>query len=214
MQSGSGRPSHSRKSSMQSLYSPATPFTPGLDRSAELTLANEINMGGATNGLGSLADELAEEEWDEDAEAFEDRPYTPSYTNGSRRASNGLNGHAGNMSPHTLRDSPGSPTSKRRRNRRTSTRSNLSAFSNDSDIDESEIISSELEAQIAEIERLAKQDFTSQGSRELFLRVEKEFRELGSQAQLESHTTRYVFNSFFSTNLAKYNIDCQMRWSL
>ena len=146
-------------------------------------------MGSAVNGLGSLADELAEEEWDEDEEILEEEEGESSLMNGM---SNNLNGRAGNTggSPsHSLR----SPTSKRRRNRRRSTRSNLSAFSNESDdIDESQIISSELEQQIAEIERLSKQDFSSDTSQDVFLRVESYLKDLGSQATMESHTTRYA----------------------
>ena len=192
MQSGSGRPSHSRKSSMQSQYSPATPFTPfGLERSAELN-TNDFGTMGRANGLGSLADELGEEGWDEDDELQEDRPYTPTYTNGTRRTSSGLNGYAGNVSPLAPRDSPESPSSRRKRNRRRSTRSSLSSFSNESDIEASEIITPKLEAQIAEVERFAKQDFSLQAdsSKDMFRRVEKELQDLGSQAQLENHTTR------------------------
>ena len=188
----SGRPPHSRKSSMQSLNSPTTPFTPSTyDRNTELGYPNEnLNMGSAANGLGSLADELAEEEWDEDEEILEEEDGDSGLTNGT---SNNLNGRAGNTggSPsHSLR----SPTSKRRRNRRRSTRSNLSAFSNESDdIDESQIISSELEQQIAEIERLSKQDISqTDRSQDVFLRVESYLKDLGSQATMESHTTRYV----------------------
>ncbi|MCJ1331602.1 hypothetical protein MMC10_008293 [Thelotrema lepadinum] len=194
----SGRPPHSRKSSMQSLNSPATPFTPSaLDRHPEFGYPNEnLNMGSAVNGLGSLADELAEEEWDEDEELLEEEEDDPSGTNGM---SNNLNGRAGNMggSPNY---SPRSPTSKRRRNRRRSTRSNLSGFSNESDdIDESQIISLELEQQIAEIKRLSKQDFSPQSdkSQDIFLRVESQLKDLGSQATMESHTTR-LSNSLIS----------------
>lgn len=190
MMNASGRPSHSRKSSVQSLNSPTTPFTSSLlDRSEEFS--HEVNASIDANGLGSLADELAEEEWDEYGELGEDENELSSYTNGAGRNSNGLNGYAGNMQDTPL-SSPRSPSTKRRRTRRRSTRSNVSGMSNESDIDESEVMGAELERQIAEIECFSKQDFSpnADASPDVFRRVEEELKDLGSQASLESHTTR------------------------
>ena len=177
---------------MQSQHSPVTPFTPGaFDRNVELGIAEEINSTvGAASGLGSLADELAEEEWDEDGEYTEEETGSGA---GQAIGSNGLNGHAGNIR-ETPTPSPTTPTFKKRRSRRRSTRSSMSGFSNESDIEESEIISPALEHQIAEIERFANQDFSSETdkSSEVFFRVEKELRDLGSQAQVENYTSRYA----------------------
>ena len=177
---------------MQSLNSPITPFTQStLDRNFAFGFTNE-NMATPSmpNGMSSLADELGEADWDEDEETLEEGEEEASnHTNG---VSNGLNGHAGNT-----QDTPGysrSPASKRRWNRRRSTRSNISGLSNESeDIDESLVMSPELDQQIAEVERLSNQDFSQiDKSQNVFYRIEEELKDLGSQANIESHATRYV----------------------
>lgn len=60
------RPTRSRQSSLYSLHSPSTP-RPNSSHSQEFGFANGPGTPGASgNGLGNLADELAEA-WDEDA---------------------------------------------------------------------------------------------------------------------------------------------------
>ncbi|MCJ1397064.1 hypothetical protein MMC11_000256 [Xylographa trunciseda] len=63
------RPSHSRKSSVQSLRTPTTPRPPSShDRTGGFNFSSEFGTSvNAGNGLGSLADELAEA-WEEEGE--------------------------------------------------------------------------------------------------------------------------------------------------
>ena len=191
-----GRPSHSRKSSFQSLHSPVTPHaSSGLDRSGEFGLAGgTISEGTATNGLESLAAELAEEDWEEeeyDDGLVEGEDSCPTAGPDESQDSEKLQFNGTRRVPLDKTTNGTSPPNSRKSRHRKAL-SGTSDLSEVTDIDESEVMSPQLESHISTIETLYKQDLHEGKYADTFNRIKAELRDLGSQASVESHTTRCV----------------------
>ncbi|MCJ1243097.1 hypothetical protein MMC30_000294 [Trapelia coarctata] len=193
------RPSRSRKSSIQSLRTPTTPRPPSsYDRAEGFSFSNEY--GDAGNGLGSLADELAEA-WDEDEEDVSGLPEVEedaSKGQSQEAASPPFNSHhdmgAIGLSPSPVLVSKpnGSPVpQKKLRKRLKDTDYDGSDYGDNSDLEESGI-TPQLEARMAVVESLARQGAASTGTEadQVFSRVASHLRDLSSQASVENHTTR------------------------
>lgn len=204
------KPSRSRRSSIQSLRTPTTPRPPSShDRAEGFGFSNDYGgLGGAGNGLGSLADELAEA-WDEDGEgegegddevsglpAAEEDASTSQVPEGASPQF-GSHRQVGVLSPSpVLLEKPngsGSPQKKQRK-RLKDPKYDGSDDGNDTDLEESGI-TSQLEARMAVVESLARQGAAGLAGSEadhVFARVATYLQDLSSQASVENHTTRYV----------------------
>ena len=206
--------SRSRKSSIQSVHTPTTPRPQSsLDQSFDFGFSNEHNGAAeAENGLGSLADELAEA-WDEDDEADEG-------TSGIQRIRDEpiCNGHLDGQEtpehdrPYQLEigialsppleqrpngsSSPPKSVSRPRRPRKGS-QCDGSNYGDDSDPENIFGISSSLECRISSIESLVRQSTESNNDKteDVIIRVAKVLKDLGSQAGLESGVTRFIHSS-------------------
>lgn len=208
------RSPRSRKSSLSSLRSVRSPITPRPRSSHE---PNEYfgssngygNAVEAGNGLGSLADELAEA-WDSEEEIeevvqapqadVEDRRCNggleeqirepssdkPQYTNFSR-PSYSLPQHArtGSLSPPKL--------PPRQKHRRQNSHYDGSDYGDNSDFEDATGISPSLEARMATIESLARRGIESNGSDAdaVIQRVADLLKDLGSQSGVENGASRY-----------------------
>jgi hypothetical protein len=201
------RPSRSRKSSIQSLRTPTTPRPPSShDRAEGFGFSNDYGgSGGAGNGLGSLADELAEA-WDEDGEGEGEEGVSglpaaeedASKGHGPEGASPPFDSHhdtgALSPSPILLEKPNGSANAQKKPRRRLKdTDYEGSDYGDTSDLEESGM-TPQLEARMAAVESLARQGAGLTGSEadQVFSRVATYLRDLTSQASVENHTTRYV----------------------
>ena len=198
----------SRKSSIQSFQSPITPRP--TSSHGDYGFSNDF--GGVTNtdnGLGSLADELAEA-WDEDGEVEEG--VSGNHMDGQ---DNTNNGHQEN--DHTQLDhrrdkevvtsssiqseyrngllSLAKPVSRQKSRRKTTARSyEGSDYGSDFDLEDSGDIPPSLEIRMSAVESLARQGLESNGSEADYVcaRVASSLRDLSSQAGVESGVTRYT----------------------
>lgn len=154
------------------------------------------------NGLGNLADELAEA-WDEDGEgehtegAFSENtdlrnghnaPSTPPNLEVNKSMSNGIaSSPLPQQSEHSL--SPTKP-SFRTKHRRITSQYDGSDYG--SDPEETEGISPSLEARMAAIEHLARRGTEANGSEAdtVIQRVAESLKDLGSQAGVENGASR------------------------
>ena len=201
------RPSHSRKSSLQSLCTPTTPRPPSShDRTGDFSFSNEYEFpAGAGNGLGSLADELAEA-WEEDGEeeegVLEQPAEVDTQCNGHTQEifspqtgyhhDMGIVGLAISSEKRVLRKKPnGSPAGRPRPwNRRKHT--------DNEDLDSSHIgetgLTPSMETMLTVIESLVRHGVAEKGGEfdGVFSRVSSALKDLSSQANVESHITRYA----------------------
>ena len=204
----------SRKSSIQSFQSPATPRPTSSDgRGGDYGFS--VDFGGTANpgnGLGSLADELAEA-WDEDGEVeegasgfhMEEEEETQ---NGHQRTEhlqshyihdieNGLGVVAPSTTqikhPNSSHDSPKPVTRSKGRRKATRTSHDESDYGPDSDFEDLGGISPSLEIRMSAIESLACQGIGSNDSDADYVcdRVASALRDLSSQAGVEGGATRY-----------------------
>ena len=206
------RSSHSRKSSLQSVQSALTsrPIS-SYNQSGEHGLANGLTQGDS-GGLASLADELAEG-WDEEGdtgeaiagdqfagdgamhEYFDKATSTPQSPNNQNEASTiGL----AVTTPDGTADysHTSSPTVQTRRSK-TRRRSKTYDGPEDGENFDSEGVYSSLEACIDSVGDLGQQGAEVDGTNRdgqvgAIQRVVDALKELGSQAGIESHATRFV----------------------
>ena len=195
----------SRKSSIQSFQSPTTPRpTSSYERGGDYGFSNDFgSMINADNGLGSLADELAEA-WDEDGEIEEgalgihmDEEQT-THGNQETEYTRLDNLHDAESSTHS-KQSNGSlglakPVSRQKSRRKTTARSyNGSDYNSDSELEDPGGIPPSLEMRMSAIETLARQGLESNSSDadHVCARVASSLRDLSSQAGVESGATRY-----------------------
>ena len=197
----STRPSHSRKTSYTSIQSPATPRPASShSRDGDFGSSNGFgNAGDTGNGLGNLADELAEA-WDEevDEEASE-----------ARNGPNGTDNNGLSPPPHLeIHDSisngiASSPLPQQSEQSLSPTKSNLQSKHRrkasdydgsdyGSDPEETEELSPSLEARMAAIEHLARRGTEANGSEAdtVIQRVAESLKDLGSQAGVENGASR------------------------
>ena len=197
---------HSRKSSMQSVGSPRTP-RPGsaMDRGQELGLIGELRDGAAAgNGLGSLADELAEEEWYEDGEGEEEfgglmqGQTGVAKENTEPRRNAGHSMPAATLSPAKISGNGSAWPIKKSQRRHSDC--DGSDYGDSDDLEEIQGISVGLESRMAAIESLARQgtgNWDLEG-KDVFSDVTQQLRDLSSQANVETHIIRYVACLFWS----------------
>lgn len=170
--------------------------------------------GGDDNGLGNLADELADA-WDEDGEELE---YSQEDLNeigiavehdgsagleGADPIVNGVrdSGVALPSSPSVESKSALSPQRARDASKRHHRQKSLydgSDYGDDSDLEANEGISAGLEARMAAVESLARRGMEENGSTadQVVKRLTERLRDLGSQAGVESGATRLVPSVF------------------
>ncbi|MCJ1234937.1 hypothetical protein MMC14_002901 [Varicellaria rhodocarpa] len=205
----------SRKSSIQSFQSPITPRPTSSDgRGGDYGFS--VDFGGTTNpgnGLGSLADELAEA-WDEDGEVEEgasgihmeeeEEEDTHNRHQGMKHPqSNYLHDMENGLGvvipsttqsnhPNGLHDSPRPVTRSKGRRKATARSYDGSDYGPDSDFEDLGDISPSLEIRMSAIESLARQGIGSYGSDADHVcdRVASALRDLSSQAGVESGATR------------------------
>jgi len=174
---------------------------------------------GADNGLGSLADELADG-WDEDGDEYEGEASDEELVEGAEEDFGQANGSADQTQPdfEVTRDSgidvSSSPPATtpvagaksqlvppkdtlRTRHRRSQSDYDGSDYGDESDL-ESPGMPPALEARIAQIESLARRGTETNGSNMdgVVERVVNELRDLGGQASVEGGATRYVSRKF------------------
>jgi len=204
------KPSHSRKSSIQSLCTPTTPHSPSShDRRRAFNFSSDIGRSAdAGNGRGSLADELAEA-WDEEVEEEREEDISGihteeavSYTNGLDEAPSPLFRDQDEkdtiqlaLSPVPMGKSIGilgpSEHISRPKTRRKETDYNSSDYGEHSDTEDTGIPAS-LETRMAAIDVLAKQGAALTGTEAngVFIRVLDSLMDLTVQTGVESHATR------------------------
>ena len=196
------RPQHSRKSSFNSMQSPSTsrPMS-SHSRNGEFGLSNgfgdAIDSG---NGLGNLADELAEA-WDEGEGPSEEQsfvngshndaqlaPSTPPHLEFHDSMSNGV---ASSPLPQQSKQSlsPTKPSFRTKHRRKTS---QYDGSDYGSDPEETEGISPALEARMAAVECLARRGLETNGSEadNIVQRFAASLQDLGSQASVENRASR------------------------
>lgn len=199
----STRPSHSRRTSSTSIQSPVTP-RPLSSHSRNADFGSSNGFGTAQdggNGLGNLADELAEA-WDEEGEEEVETRSPDVQLDG---AGNLVNGHATSpllASPSSVShhipsaslpfqesSSPTKPASRSKYHRK---KSLYGGSDYGSDPEEVDGISPTLEARMAAIEHLARRGTEANGSDadNIISRVAESLRDLGSQSGIENGTSR------------------------
>lgn len=203
--------SRSRKSSLYSVPSPATPRpVSSHSRTGEFSYSTEFaSAGGSGNGLGSLADELAEA-WDEDGEVdegtsglqvdHEEEGMCNGHENSQPRSSPechydrsiGLAISPGLEHKARALQSPTRQTSKPKHRRKATDYS----WSDSGDIlshdsSSSSGIPSSLEARLDDMERLAQQG-TDLEADEVCKTLSESLRDLSSQANVENGVARYA----------------------
>lgn len=191
----SSRPSYNRRTSSISIQSPVTPRPlSSHNHSVDFGSSNGFSAaqdGG--NGLGNLADELAEA-WDEEGEE-EIEPRSPdAQFIGHKDLANGHITLPLLASPSSISNGfPGRSPNKlafRSKHRRKQSQHGGSDY--DSDLEEVDGISPSLEAQMAAIEHLAGYGTEANGNDtdNVISRLAESLRDLGSQSGMESGTSR------------------------
>ena len=203
--------SFSRRSSQYSIHTPTTPRPPSSnDRNRNFFEHNGFSEFGESgkgeekgNGLGNLADELAEA-WDEDAEA-EDMSH--SHFDGQRESGNALiNGYTTGVQQELGIVKCPSPTIDnasnmslsppkilyRSKHQRQNSQYDGSDYGDDSNLENPDGIPSSLEARIAAIESLARRGKEANGSEadNVVQRVADSLKDLPSQSGVENGTSR------------------------
>ena len=200
----STRPTHSRTPSLTSIQSPSTPRpTSSYSRNGDFGSSNAFGTAvDSGNGLGNLADELAEA-WDDEGEeepsginsymnatpnAIQNTPSTAPHLEINESVNNRIvSSPLPQQSEHSL--SPTKP-SFRTKHRRKNSQYDGSDYG--SDPEETEGISPSLEARMAAIEHLARRGTEANGSEAdtVIQRVAENLKDLGSQAGVENGASR------------------------
>lgn len=200
------RPYHSPTSSLYSIPSPSTP-RPILSYDGRGSFGNASDSG---NGLGNLADELAEA-WDEEVEADADEGLSGTLSDQRElicnenigmselqqehkkniSIDNGLPASSSSAEPSAIFLSPQKP-STRIKHRRQNSHYDGSEYGDDTDFEDAIGISPSLEARMAAVESLARRGTESNGSDAdmIVQRVAESLKDLGSQSGLEQSATR------------------------
>ncbi|KAI2781797.1 hypothetical protein F4815DRAFT_75510 [Daldinia loculata] len=203
----------SRRQSKSSFQDPLTPLRNSMNES-EL---NDLSSGGMgqDNGLGNLADELAdalsgsgEEEYYEDGEehsqfGFDEGDQGQAPTDGIRDSGVDVESQPDHREK-TRNASLGIPSPPGRGHRRTASAYDGSEYGSESDL-ESPGMPPSLVARIDAVESLARRGIESNGSSSdaVFQRLTDGLRDLGSQSGVEGSTTRLITaHSALATHLA------------
>ena len=206
------RPSHSRKSSTYSVHSPVTPRPiSSHDRNTGFSFSNDFEGAiGVEQGLGSLADELAEA-WDEDGGSEEEaseiqvdgesQVYNDDFISRDQFPRNDHD--ATNTNGNSLKSSILQPQQNgsldlksikptlRSKHRRKPTEYSGSDYGSDSDYEDGNGVLRSLDTRISTIERLAHQAPTyADTDKDVCKRVADNLKDLGSQAGVENGARR------------------------
>ena len=194
--------SHSRKSSLYSVPSPSTP-RPGTSHSRNGDFGFSS---GFDNGLGSLADELAEVYSDEEDGEHEGRLLVDPFigqaiaANGHQeveksRLGDGKALQVGISFSPMASDASMLQQSTGSKHRQKRSRHHRSIDGDSSDQEEADGLPSLLEARLATIEALAKEGTATSDNEAgaVIKRVAESLKDLGSQSGVESGTTRSVY---------------------
>ncbi|KAI5919109.1 hypothetical protein F4810DRAFT_521090 [Camillea tinctor] len=193
-----------RRQSKSSFQDPLTPLRNSMNES-EL---NELSAGGRDNGLGNLADELADalSGSGEDEEYYEDEDVQGN----TRDASDGVRDSGVDVASQpeqqaTAKTSSLSvPSPNGRGHRRTGSAYDGSEYGSESDLESPGMLPS-LVAKIDAVESLARRGTETTGSPldGVFKRVTEGLRDLGSQSGVEGSTTRLITaHSALATHMA------------
>jgi len=162
----------------------------------------DFSAGTGGEGLGNLADELADA-WEQEDEGYGYASGQEAGAGGSQQMDHSDNEDA-YMHPgrdmHPPSPSVDSPASRSRlrpsqlRHRRAESHYDGSDYGNDSDLEEAADISPALENQMADIESLARRGIENNGSENdhVIQRTVQELRDLGGQSGIENSAMRYV----------------------
>lgn len=197
----SKRGSVSRRSSVYSIPSPSTPRPlSSYDRSDydfSNGLANGVETEGA-DGLGSLADELAEAfDEDEGVEQEASEVQTDGVLDERSEGTLRTNGTSIPILPHPSRErslSPPKQPTRSKHHRRQKSQYDGSDYGDDSDLDGANCISAALESRLAAIEHLARRGTEANGGDldGVVDRVVEQLKTLGSQSNIENGTSRLI----------------------
>jgi len=196
--------SHSRQLSKSSMHSPSTPGRPGYNRSDSIGGDGFDGGGGApSNGLGNLADELADAWGEDDEEGEEDEEPDMNFQEvGDEGEAVGENG-AEPTSPIEEQPPPKSDTlttpAGGRGHRRQPSEYDGSDYGGSSDV-ESPGMPPGLVSRIDMVESLARRGTENNGGERdgVVKRVIEQLKDLGGQSGVESGAARYVLQAFFS----------------
>ncbi len=191
----SARPYHSRRTSSNSIQSPVTP-RPLLSHNRSVDFGSSNGFCTALdggNGLGNLADELAEA-WDEEGEE-EVEPRSPdAQFNGHGEVTNGHITSPLLASPSSISNGipSRSPNNSASRSKHRRKQSQYGGSDCGSDPEEVDGIPPSLEAHMAAIEHLAQYgtEASAKDDDDVISRVAESLRDLGSQSSMENCTSR------------------------
>lgn len=185
-------PTSNRRSSKASLQSPRTPRT-SFTRSDSIGI-DVFSSGGAPpeNGLGNLADELADA-WDDDEEDGDDPDlnfHQPDGIDELERVGGEDNLAQNTVAEQTL-DTLALPVVNPKGHRRKGSDYDGSDYGEDSDVEDTGMPTS-LVSRMDAVESLARRDAESNGSQsdDVVKRVVNELKDLGTQSGVEGSTTR------------------------
>jgi hypothetical protein len=195
---GYGAESSPRRNSKASIHSPSTPHRQSFHRSDSISV-DVFNSGtpGPSNGLGNLADELADA-WDDD-EADDEEPdmnFQEVKVEGETTRDSGVDVTSspvlGTLKPMGL-----SPPEGQRGHRRKPSDYDGSDYGGDSDL-ESPGMPPALMARMDMVESLARRGLENNGTERdgVVHRLVEGLKDLGQQSGVEGGATRYVFALF------------------
>lgn len=195
-----------RRQSRSSLHDSATPLRNSFNNQDAIDMSFASGGMSASNGLGNLADELADAFSDsgDEGEYYEDDNGPPNISVEDAEGRVGADeprdsgvdvASAGDVSGRTKNLNLGPPSPPRRGHRRTGSEYDGSEYGSESDLDSPGMLPS-LVAKIDAVESLARRGTESNGGPTdgVFARVTESLRDLGSQAGVEGSATRYAIS--------------------
>lgn len=201
------RPYHSRTSSLYSIPSASTLRPSSHDERGGFGITNGLGSSSDPgNGLGNLADELAEA-WDEEGDADDgsseihsaergqiwngNMGTSETLQHGHKKEDTGFPTSPSSAEPSTIFISPQKPSTWLK-HRRQNSQYDGSEYGDDSDFEDTTNISASLEARMAAVESLVRRGTESNGSDAdmIVQRVAESLKDLRSQSSLEQSATR------------------------
>lgn len=190
-----------RRHSKASIHSPTTPNRHSITRSDSIgqDVFSSGGPGAASNGLGNLADELADA-WGEDGEEDEDTDLEPDMNfqevkeEGAQQRDSGVDVTSSPIPPPLKSANLTPPTPMGRGHRRQPSEYDGSDYGGDSDL-ESPGMPPGLVARMDMVESLARRGTENNGSERdgVVKRVIDGLKDLGGQSGVEGGATRYEF---------------------
>lgn len=200
---GFGRPLVHHRSSQYSIESPRIQRPATLQELPSVDGDSNLAEGGESNGLGNLADELAEA-FDEDEESAHGETLEPKPVQFEDKTDQGLNGddHGAtkplfpSLGSAAALDAPTSPAKQcgRTNHRRVQAEYDGSDYGNDSDYEGTDGILPNLEARMVAVDGLAQRGSHVNGDNmeNLIQHFADSLKELPSQSRVENGVARYA----------------------